>query len=149
MDGDWTARALCKGTPLSLWFPSRGNSDAARKAAAYCHVCPVQAECRADADDSDRTCGVWAGRFYREGANYAVPPVVKTGPSPSELATLRRRETYTAWLELLDRGISSVDATRELAARHKVNYTTVYAWIKKARAENVKRATALAGAGPT
>ena len=41
----WRDAALCKGRPLSLWFPGPYDELAAHVAVAVCQQCPVRAEC--------------------------------------------------------------------------------------------------------
>lgn len=61
---DWHDLALCPQTDPDAFFPERGGSTAAAK--AICRLCPVEAECLADALDRDEGFGVWGGKSERE-----------------------------------------------------------------------------------
>ena len=56
----WDQHAACRGLPSSLWLdpPSRMHQ---RLALAVCEVCPVRAECLAEALGKVWTKGVWGG----------------------------------------------------------------------------------------
>lgn len=65
---DWRAGALCASRDPSNWFPSRGNSSAAR-ARRVCAVCPVLKECRQYAlqlPPGYTRYGIWGGLSARQ-----------------------------------------------------------------------------------
>ena len=77
---DWRHRALCRGWPTRLWFPT--NTRAAEWAMEFCSRCPVVGECHASATANAERCGIWGG--------------VEFGPSretASQRKTRRRRKT--------------------------------------------------------
>ncbi len=69
---DWRHLASCLGTPGSLWDtpPHKPGSDrdqlvlTARKAFAICARCPVQSDCRADAEEHHTAGVIQAGIAY-------------------------------------------------------------------------------------
>jgi WhiB family redox-sensing transcriptional regulator len=45
----WPDHAACKGVTPSLFYPEKGGGHSdAKRAKAFCNVCPVRAECLAD-----------------------------------------------------------------------------------------------------
>jgi len=64
MDEQWRERAACKGMDTSLFFPSRGDNRAVKKAKQVCATCPVFDDCREYSLALSRefeTMGIWAG----------------------------------------------------------------------------------------
>ena len=64
---DWTTWAACRGVDPDLFLPRESSTGAFLKppveqALAYCEVCPVVAECAAEADETGDV-GVWGGRY--------------------------------------------------------------------------------------
>ena len=59
----WLDLASCKGRPLSLWFPARGDAFSAKVAKSICRTCPVRAACLADAlaHDGEYPAGIYGG----------------------------------------------------------------------------------------
>jgi WhiB family redox-sensing transcriptional regulator len=58
----WMSRAACRGYPVDLFHPGRGNG--CERALAICRRCPVMAECRAWADELEGNgpiVGVYGG----------------------------------------------------------------------------------------
>lgn len=55
----WRASAACRGRPVYLWFPGRGDSTTAEHAIKICQACMVRNECRAA--NLDRRDGIYAG----------------------------------------------------------------------------------------
>lgn len=65
----WMARAACRGEPVELFFPVRGESAEAAK--AICARCPVADECLDYAvgsytDTGLPVIGIWGGTSGRE-----------------------------------------------------------------------------------
>ncbi|MBP2479443.1 WhiB family redox-sensing transcriptional regulator [Crossiella equi] len=63
---DWQLRAACRGQNAAIFFHpfnARGMSRQAREEAAkaVCASCPVVAECRAHALETEEAFGVWGG----------------------------------------------------------------------------------------
>lgn len=54
----WAAKAACRGYPPDWWHPTVGHTPTARRAKELCQLCPVQAECLADAP---RGYGIYGG----------------------------------------------------------------------------------------
>ena len=78
---DWTAVALCReSNPDELFV--RGAEQ--HKAKSVCAMCPVRAECLAEALDNRIEWGVWGGMTERE-----------------RRAMLRKRPNVTSWRALL------------------------------------------------
>ena len=78
----WANVALCKmSAPDELFV--RGAEQ--HKAKAVCGVCPVRAECLAEALDNQIEWGVWGGLTERE-----------------RRALLRQRPNVTSWRQLLE-----------------------------------------------
>ncbi len=70
-DREWTRRAACRGADPDLFLPREGPSGTflrppVEEALTYCEVCPVIAECAAEAEEYDDH-GVRGG-VYRTGA---------------------------------------------------------------------------------
>lgn len=63
----WSTFAECRGLDTRLFFPELG--DDTRAAKAVCAVCPVRAECLADALEQDDHHGIWGGTSERERRN--------------------------------------------------------------------------------
>jgi hypothetical protein len=51
--------AACKGTELSMWFPSRP----AQEPLSICEDCPVKSDCLSYALEH-KAVGIWGGRFF-------------------------------------------------------------------------------------
>jgi WhiB family redox-sensing transcriptional regulator len=66
----WRAKAACKGSDPSIFFPERGQS--LEPARAICARCPVRRECFWEAmalrelPGQERLMGVWGGTSERE-----------------------------------------------------------------------------------
>lgn len=63
----WWERAACRGMPIELFFPGRGDTSI-REALAVCADCPVREECLDDALSHSRegTYGIWGGMSERQ-----------------------------------------------------------------------------------
>lgn len=74
--GGWRNFAACKGKPVSIFFPKRGETSA--KGIAICQKCPVTAHCGQYADEMQIEHGVWGGalrnRFYQSDQEKPVIP---------------------------------------------------------------------------
>ncbi len=57
VDDSWRAEAACKGWPLELWYPRRGQQATAAR--SVCDGCPVRQQCLNDAL-SEEAAGVEA-----------------------------------------------------------------------------------------
>ena len=70
VDGeDWRQAAACRGQDPALFYPVDGDrnvldADPAGVVDRFCRVCPVRAECLADA--KDEPLGIWGGRVPDE-----------------------------------------------------------------------------------
>ena len=82
LDGDWAARAACRGTDPDALFV---QGAAQNRAKAICMTCEVRTECLADALDNQVEFGVWGGMTERE-----------------RRALLRRRPNVTSWREVIE-----------------------------------------------
>lgn len=82
VEGDWTARAACRGIDPDELFV---QGAAQNRAKTRCLGCVVRTECLADALDNRVEFGVWGGMTERE-----------------RRALLRRRPEVTSWRELLE-----------------------------------------------
>ena len=67
----WMDNALCAKPEYKdyPWFPPTGNhwrkhQILCQRAIAVCHACPVMTECKAYADISLVTAGIWGGQLY-------------------------------------------------------------------------------------
>src|ERR1700712_599377 len=82
VEGDWTARAACRGIdPDELFVQGAAQNRAKNR----CMGCPVRTECLSDALDNRVEFGVWGGMTERE-----------------RRALLRRRPDVLSWRQLLD-----------------------------------------------
>lgn len=63
----WRARAACRDTPTSVFFPDRGETEV-REARRVCAACPVKAEClEYGAGQAQwQRFGVWGGLTEKE-----------------------------------------------------------------------------------
>lgn len=59
IDNPWMLRAACLGVPPHIFFPAKGESTAAAKAA--CGGCPVRSDCLDYALRQRIEHGVWGG----------------------------------------------------------------------------------------
>lgn len=59
----WEESALCRtsGRDPELWFPESRASADARRAKAFCRVCPVVDRCLSEALKSQEIRGIWGG----------------------------------------------------------------------------------------
>lgn len=67
MAGDWQDQAACRGLPLAMFFPARGEPTEPAK--AVCAGCPVREPCLELGLQQHRDDGVWAetaGRGLRK-----------------------------------------------------------------------------------
>ena len=64
----WRALAACRDSDSDLFFPSPGNDDVGRIAAAkaVCAICPVREDCLAFAVELNQTEGIWGGHTPAE-----------------------------------------------------------------------------------
>ena len=61
----WWERAACRGLNVNLFVTSdRPPQSRIEAALEVCGRCPVRVACRADADSTPGTVGVWGGRVY-------------------------------------------------------------------------------------
>lgn len=64
------AHAACIGIPTEMFFPENGQQGDIIAAKRVCKGCPVKAECREYARETDTTDGIWGGvsgrTIYRE-----------------------------------------------------------------------------------
>lgn len=60
----WQRRAACRGIPIKVFFPERGETF--ETAAALCADCPVKRECLAHALADPTLDGYWAGTSARD-----------------------------------------------------------------------------------
>lgn len=60
----WREQALCAQTDPESFFPEKGCST--KDAKSICALCPVRAECLAEAIEQDERFGVWGGLSERE-----------------------------------------------------------------------------------
>jgi len=64
LPGAWVRHAACGLDTAELFFPISDTGPAVRDAAnakALCASCPVNAECRADAENTGQPHGIWGG----------------------------------------------------------------------------------------
>ena len=65
---DWRARAACLGRDPEMFFPQPADRDGEDEAVAICRRCPVEADCLADAIESETyrptsgRHGIWGGK---------------------------------------------------------------------------------------
>ncbi len=64
---EWVLQAACRDKDPNLFLPQESENGSFLKppveqALEYCRVCPVVAECGAEADEAGDT-GVWGGRY--------------------------------------------------------------------------------------
>lgn len=74
-DSAWQTVAACRGMDPAIFFSP--DDDASGVARAVCSICPVQAECLAEAFARQETYGVWGGtreRDRREAARTHAGP---------------------------------------------------------------------------
>lgn len=59
----WVQQAACRDHAPSRdwWFPEHGETHLAKRAAAICQGCPVQADCLDYALTNNERHGIWAG----------------------------------------------------------------------------------------
>jgi WhiB family redox-sensing transcriptional regulator len=60
----WMAGAACRGHPVGLFFPGKGDEQGPVK--AVCESCPVLVECLAYALERPELRGVWGATGERE-----------------------------------------------------------------------------------
>jgi WhiB family transcriptional regulator, redox-sensing transcriptional regulator len=67
-DRNWTLDAACRAADPEIFFPAKGRPDEAEKALAWCKICPVAAECLAEAMATPATddWGVRGGTTERQ-----------------------------------------------------------------------------------
>lgn len=65
---EWKAWAECAKdqSDMLAMFPTDGDGDGIEAAKALCRVCPVLAECLAEALDNGEQHGVWGGMTTEE-----------------------------------------------------------------------------------
>lgn len=61
--GSWRLDAVCAGVDPDRFGPDLQPAQAAATILAFCHHCPVIAECRQAAEQGGE-CGVWGGLFF-------------------------------------------------------------------------------------
>lgn len=63
----WRASSACRGRPVWMWFPARGDTDTMQRAMKVCRSCIVQSECRAaNIDRRDGIYGALSAKARRE-----------------------------------------------------------------------------------
>lgn len=136
----WTTRARCKDINPDLaeriFFPTRANCGDAYLAKRFCDACPVAPQCLAEALERPRNCGVWAGHYFDQGSHKEIIPPRLPPQDRHESARIRRRAAYEHYGLLVNEGLSPATARRMIAAREKVDESTVRVWIRRTRAEN-------------
>lgn len=60
----WHIDAACRGMGPALFYSEPGGDS--RPAKQWCTVCPVQAECAADAIENNELYGTWGGLAPKE-----------------------------------------------------------------------------------
>jgi hypothetical protein len=64
-DSSWRELAECKGAPVELFFPEKGEQDNVRIIVEkFCSVCPVQDECLEFGKGENH--GIWGGKAGKE-----------------------------------------------------------------------------------
>ena len=58
----WRTDAACRGADADLFFPDRGDNEAAAAAVAICAGCTVRAECLEEALSRPEPLGIWGGK---------------------------------------------------------------------------------------
>jgi WhiB family transcriptional regulator, redox-sensing transcriptional regulator len=92
IDGEWTARAECKGAPPGVFYPNTPGRDSTKVARQICAGCPVRAHCLVWAIQCDEQHGIWAGfdedeRRHLAGRFHArLIPVIKHGSEAGHTA---------------------------------------------------------------
>jgi WhiB family redox-sensing transcriptional regulator len=93
----WTESAVCQSVDPELFFPQKGGS--VRAAKRVCAVCPVRADCLADALAHGERFGVWGGLSDRERLRlrlHGKPPTpafqIRHGTESGYYAHRRRHE---------------------------------------------------------
>ncbi len=114
-DVHWSELAACVGTDPEVF--SRYTKRDVERAKRICAPCPVRAECRQYADDTEDGYSILGGETARERTGR------KLGRAPADIPLAARRERHA---EILAAKIAEPDATRaQLAARFGVGITTV------------------------
>lgn len=60
----WMADAACRGMPVNLFYPQRGDST--YEAKQVCGRCPVREDCYRFAMDTNQTIGIWGRTSERQ-----------------------------------------------------------------------------------
>lgn len=69
LDETWKRDAACRGLPVELFFPSKGDALTVRRAVETCQSCPVAAQCLEYCVRSGIHIGVWGGMTERRRRN--------------------------------------------------------------------------------
>ena len=110
---DWVADAACRGMNAELFYPGRGDSTAAARAA--CASCPVTAQCLEYALRIGEKHGIWGNTSERE--RRALRRSMRTGPQrkPIQHGTARGYNMHRERGEL-----PACQACREAHTRYTV-----------------------------
>ena len=66
-DFRWTSQAACKESPISMFFPEKGDSiKIVEQAKAICNSCVVKTDCLNFAIDNFMPYGIWGGTSIKE-----------------------------------------------------------------------------------
>lgn len=104
----WMKKAACKGLPIDLFMPKRGEIMKVREARAICKECPVVGQCRAygletaQVVDLDGIFGGWTKlerlRFLRENGLHARRTGGVMMPNPNmRRVVVKQHGTETAY----------------------------------------------------
>ena len=103
-DGPWREQAACKGLPVNMFYPERGEDS--RDAKTVCDACPVLDDCLADAMRHHEHHGIWGGLSERERR------YVNTGHLVRQPAKLKPGHLHLRALELWGRSLPDERADR-------------------------------------
>lgn len=89
MPMSWEDRAACRGMPLTVFFPDRGQRYGYREAERVCDRCPVARQCYEFAQEMEVGKSIWerAGMY---GGTKPIHRVLADDSMPPE----RRRRIY-------------------------------------------------------
>lgn len=107
---DWVADAACRGMNAELFYPGRGDSTAAARAA--CASCPVSAQCLEYALRIGEKHGIWGNTSERE--RRALRRQIRKAPAPIQHGTASGYQQHSR------RGIPACAACREAHTRYRV-----------------------------
>lgn len=109
LDRSWMLHAKCRAYPSDLFFPPAKALNAQQQAANVCASCPVQDLCRAYADQTHATHGVWGGVFIN-----------RTGPTTGKFHT--QHGTPEGARRHYKLGEKPCTPCREAARKHRAEY---------------------------